>query len=140
MQGWVAEKSRAKGGWTPATAKSNQLWAERFIAMASDRPMSEYTKADAREFKSALLALPPNWTKIRELEKLSMKEAGRRATTLGLKPMAGKNVNKVLGFVRAFWNWAEANYDAVPSNPSTALMSKSAARLVTSVSHSRLPS
>lgn len=117
MQGWVAEKSRAKGGWTPATAKANQLWAERFIAMAGDSPMSEYTKADAREFKSALLALPPNWTKIKELEKLSMKDAGRRAAILGLKPMAGKNVNKVLGFVRAFWNWAEANYDAIPSNP-----------------------
>nr|WP_275092480.1 site-specific integrase [Sinorhizobium meliloti] len=117
IEAWVTEKSRAKGGWTPATAKANQLWAERFIAMAGDRPMSEYTKADAREFKSALLALPPNWTKIKELEKLSMKEAGRRATTLGLKPMAGKNVNKVLGFVRAFWNWAEANYDAIPSNP-----------------------
>ncbi|WP_245298511.1 site-specific integrase [Sinorhizobium sp. A49] len=117
MQGWVAEKSRAKGGWTPATAKANQLWAERFITMAGDRPMSEYSKADAREFKSTLLALPPNWTKIKELEKLSIKEAGQRATALGLKPMAGKNVNKVLGFVRAFWNWAEANYDAIPSNP-----------------------
>ncbi len=117
IEAWVTEKSRAKGGWTPATAKANQLWAERFIAMAGDRPMSEYTKADAREFKSTLLALPPNWTKIKELEKLSMKEAGRRATTLGLKPMAGKNVNKVLGFVRALWNWAEANYDNVPSNP-----------------------
>jgi integrase len=84
--------------------------------MASDRALSEYTKADAREFKSALLALPPNWTKIKELEKLSMKEAARRATSLGLEAMAGKNVNKVLGFVRAYWNWAEANYDDVPSN------------------------
>ncbi len=114
---WVAEKSRAKGGWTPATAKANQLWAERFIAMAGDRPLSAYTKADAREFKSALLALPPNWTKVKKLEKLSMKEAAHRAISLSLEPMAGKNVNKVLGFLRAFWNWAEANYDAVPSNP-----------------------
>lgn len=117
MQGWVSEKSRAKGSWTATTAKANQLWAERFIAMVGDRPMSAYTKADAREFKSALLALPPNWTKIKELGSLSMKEAAQKATNLGLEPMAGKNVNKVLGFVRAFWNWAEANYDAVTSNP-----------------------
>ncbi len=114
---WAAEKSRAKGGWTPATAKANRLWAERFIEMAGDRPLDNYGKADAREFKTVLLSLPPNWTKIKGLEKLPMKEAAKRATELSLEPMSGKNVNKVLGFVRAFWNWAEANYDDVPSNP-----------------------
>ncbi|PZM08533.1 integrase [Rhizobium tubonense] len=114
---WAAEKSRAKGGWTPATAKANRLWAERFIEMAGDRPMNNYGKADAREFKAVLLSLPPNWTKIKVLEKLSMKEAAKRATELSREPMSGKNVNKVLGFVRAFWNWAEANYDDIPTNP-----------------------
>ncbi|NTG61641.1 site-specific integrase [Agrobacterium rhizogenes] len=114
---WAAEKSRAKGGWTPATAKANRLWAERFIEMAGDRPMNSYSKADAREFKTALLSLPPNWTKIKGLEKLSMKEAAKRAAELNREPMSGKNVNKVLGFVRAFWNWAEANHDDIPTNP-----------------------
>ncbi len=113
---WVAEKSRAKGGWTPATAAANKLWAERFVEMASDRPIDGYSKADAREFKAALLSLPPNWTKIKGLEKLAMKEAAKRAAELKLEPMSGKNVNKVLGFLRAFWNWAKANYD-VASNP-----------------------
>ncbi|ASP99295.1 tyrosine-type recombinase/integrase [Sinorhizobium meliloti] len=113
---WVAEKSRAKGGWTPATAAANKLWTERFVEMASDRPIGDYGKSDAREFKTALLSLPPNWTKIKGLEKLAMKEAAKRAAELKLAPMSGKNVNKVLGFVRAFWNWAKANYD-VPSNP-----------------------
>ncbi|MFN3509373.1 MAG: DUF6538 domain-containing protein [Allorhizobium sp.] len=117
MKEWVAEKSRAKGGWTEATATANQLWTERFIAMAGDRALSDYTKSDARMFKSVLLALPPNWTKVKELAKLPMQEAAKRATSLGLEPMAGKNVNKVLGFVRAYWNWAEANYDHIPSNP-----------------------
>lgn len=113
---WVAEKSRAKGGWTTATAKANRLWAERFVEMAGDRPMDSYGKADAREFKTTLLSLPPNWTKVNGLGKLSMKEAARRALELGREPMAGKNVNKVLGFLRAFWNWAKANYD-VTGNP-----------------------
>ncbi|RVL09074.1 site-specific integrase [Sinorhizobium meliloti] len=113
---WVAEKSRAKGGWTPATAAANKLWAERFVEMASDRPIGDYGKSDARGFKTALLSLPPNWTKIKGLEKLAMNEAAKRAAELNLKPMSGKNVNKVLGFVRAFWNWAKANYD-VASNP-----------------------
>lgn len=117
MKDWVEEKSRAKGGWTPATAAANRLWTERFIAMAGDRALSEYTKSDARMFKSVLLALPPNWTKVKELAKLPMQDAAKRATSLGLEPMAGKNVNKVLGFVRAYWNWAEANYDDIPSNP-----------------------
>lgn len=117
MEAWATEKSRAKGGWTAATAKANRLWTERFIAMAGDKQMAEYSKADAREFKSTLLSLPPNWTKIKGLEKLAMKEAGKRAAALDLEPMTGKNLNKVLGFVRAFWNWAEANYDNVPNNP-----------------------
>lgn len=114
---WATEKSRAKGGWTTATAKANRLWAERFVEMAGDRPMDSYGKADAREFKNTLLSLPPNWTKNKDLEKLSMKEAAERAAEGNLAPMAGKNVNKVLGFLRAFWNWAKANYDDVPSNP-----------------------
>lgn len=116
IDAWAAEKSRAKGGWTSATAKANRLWAERFIEMAGDRPMDNYGKADAREFKTILLSLPPNWTKVNGLGKLSMKEAARRALELSLEPMAGKNVNKVLGFLRAFWNWAKANYDVI-SNP-----------------------
>ncbi|MEF0940851.1 site-specific integrase [Rhizobium sp. BR 362] len=117
MGAWVAEKTRANGGWTPKTAEANRLWTERFIEMAGDKPLSDYVKADAREFKAALLSLPPNWTKTKGFEKLPMNEAAKRATELSLEPMSGKNVNKVLGFVRAFWNWAEANYDDVPSNP-----------------------
>jgi integrase len=117
MEAWVAEKSRDKGGWTVATAMANRLWAQRFIEMTGDKPMVEYTKADAREFKAILLSLPPNWTKVKTLEKLSMMEAAKEAAASALRPMAGKNVNKVLGFVRAFWNWAEANYDGVPNNP-----------------------
>ncbi|NRP86926.1 hypothetical protein GFPCMMHI_02837 [Ensifer adhaerens] len=117
MEAWVAEKTRANGGWTPKTAEANRLWTERFIGMAGDKPMGDYAKADAREFKAALLSLPPNWTKTKGFEKLSMKEAAKRAAEMKLKPMTGKNVNKVLGFVRAFWNWSKSNYDYVPSNP-----------------------
>ncbi|MGF6172808.1 DUF6538 domain-containing protein [Ensifer sp. 4252] len=117
LKEWVAEKSRVNGGWTPTTAKANQLWAERFIEMVGDKPMGHYGKADARGFKTALLSLPPNWTKMKGLEKLTMKGAANRAAELNLEPMAGKNVNKVLGFLRAFWNWAKANYDDVTSNP-----------------------
>ncbi len=117
MEAWVAEKTRANGGWTPKTAEANRLWTERFIEMVDDKPMGDYAKADAREFKAALLSLPPNWTKTKGFEKLSMKEAAKRAAEMKLKPMAGKNVNKVLGFLRAFWNWSKSNYDDVPSNP-----------------------
>lgn len=111
MEAWVGEKSRAKGGWTPATAKANRLWTERFIELVGDKPLGEYAKADARAFKAALRVLPPSWTKTKALSDLSMEKAAKRAEALGLEPMAGKNANKVLGFVRSFWSWAEANYD-----------------------------
>lgn len=117
MKGWIDEKSRANGGWTPTTAKANQLWAERFIAMVGDRALSTYTKADARMFKSSLLSLPPNWTKNKALARLTMLEAANRAKALGLKTMSGKNANKIIGFVHAYWNWAMQNYDNIPNNP-----------------------
>ena len=117
IEDWVAEKGRVGGSWTASTLGMNKLWAERFVGMAGDRPINEYGKADAREFKTALLKLPPNWTKREDIGELPMKDAAQQAATLGIAPMANKNVNKVLGFVRALWNWAKANHDDVVSNP-----------------------
>lgn len=114
---WVAEKGRSDGEWVASTLAANKLWADRFVEMAGDKPINEYVKADAREFKVALLKLPPNWTKNKDVGHLSMKEAAAKAAALGIEPMSSKNVNKVLGFLRALWNWASANHDGVAGNP-----------------------
>jgi integrase len=114
---WATEKGRSNGEWVETTAKMNRLWAERFMEMAGDLPMSSYTKAHAREFKVTLLRLPPNWTKSKAVGHLAMKEASEQAASLGLEPMAAKNVNKILGFLRALWNWAGANHDEITANP-----------------------
>ncbi|MDW9527395.1 integrase [Sinorhizobium meliloti] len=114
---WIAEKGRGNGEWVASTLAANKLWAERFVEMAGDKPINEYVKADAREFKVALLKLPPNWTKNKEIGQLPMKDAAAKAAALGIDPMSSKNVNKVLGFLRALWNWAVANHDDVSGNP-----------------------
>ncbi len=114
---WAAEKGRSNGEWVASTLAANRLWAERFVEMMGDKPINEYRKGDAREFKVTLLKLPPSWTKNKDVGHLPMKEAANRAAVLGIEPMSSKNVNKVLGFLRALWNWAAANRDDVTTNP-----------------------
>lgn len=114
---WAKEKGRAGGEWTTSTLAANRLWAERFALVAGDRPANEYRKADARQFKTILLKLPPNWTKNKAIGGLPIKEAAAQAEALGIAPMSSKNANKVLGFLRAFWNWAKVNHDDVAANP-----------------------
>jgi integrase len=48
---------------------------------------------------------------------LSFTKAVEKAKTVEVERMSDRNVNKILGFVRAFWNWAEAQHDDVPINP-----------------------
>lgn len=114
---WVAEKGRSNGEWVASTLAANKLWAERFVELAGDKPINEYVKADAREFKAALLKLPPHWTKHKDVGHLPIKEAAMKSAALGIEPMSSKNVNKVLGFLRALWNWAGDNHDDVTGNP-----------------------
>jgi len=51
------------------------------------------------------------------LRELSFREASEKAAELGLPPMSDTNINKIIGFVAAFWNWAAENYDEVTGNP-----------------------
>jgi len=115
---WAAEKTRTS--WVPKTAREHRVWMSHFIAVAGDRPVDAYTKADARAFKSVLMSLPPNWNKHAALAGLPLDRASERARDLALPPMSDKNVNKLLGYVGSFWSWASDNFDDVPVNPSRA--------------------
>jgi len=114
IEEWAKDK---KTSWTEKTGVANILAAQRFMELAGDRRMDQYKKKDAREFKTALRALPKNYTTYPDLKGCSFPEAARKAAELSLPPMSDKNVNKNLGFVRAMWNWSNANYDDVPPNP-----------------------
>ncbi|NTH46617.1 tyrosine-type recombinase/integrase [Agrobacterium rhizogenes] len=113
---WVKEKTRKDGSWVDSSAKSNQLWAGRFKDLIGDKPLVEYVKSDARRFKQAIMSLPPNFTQKETFEGLAFSQAVEKAKTLEIKVMSDTNVNKILGFVRAFWNWAQTEYDDIPSN------------------------
>lgn len=114
---WVAEKTRKDGEWVESSAAANELWARRFQELAGDKPLKDYNKADARNFKKAIRTLPPNFLHKEDFRKLDFIEAVEKAASKKFGSMSDRNVNKILGFVRAFWNWAEGQYDHVPPNP-----------------------
>lgn len=117
IAGWVKEKTRKNGDWVNSSAKSNELWATRFKELVGDKPLKECVKADARAFKEAIMSLPPRYTAAEGFEGLSFTKAVEKAKTATVDRMSDRNVNKILGFVRAFWNWAAGQYDDIPSNP-----------------------
>ncbi|MEM5471479.1 site-specific integrase [Hoeflea sp. AS60] len=112
---WIEEKSRTS--WVPKTADAHRIWADRFVIIAGDKPLEAYNKADGRSFKETLMALPANWTGHPDLKDMRINEAATKAAALQLPPMSISNINKIIGFVGAFWNWAKAHYDGVTSNP-----------------------
>jgi len=123
---WVKEKTRKGGGktkaakksrWADSSAKSYQLWATRFQELVGDKPLGEYTKADARAFKQAIMSLPPGYAGKKGFKGLSFTKAVEKAKSMDIDRMSDTNVNKILGFVSAFWSWAEGEYDDVRGNP-----------------------
>lgn len=114
VDAWANEKARTS--WVAKTEREHRVWMGHFMSIVGDRPISSYTKADARAFRNVLLRLPSNWSKYDDLQGLPVQKAADKAEELGLTPMAETNVNKLLGFVASFWNWAEGQYDEVPAN------------------------
>jgi integrase len=114
VEAWAAEKSI---GWHKKTAHSYRVALGHFITVTGDKPLNHYTKEDGRAFKEVLLRLPSNWNKKRELKALPVHKAAERAHELGMEPTSANNVNKLMGYVSEFWNWAKGNYDECPANP-----------------------
>jgi integrase len=120
---WLTEKTRTS--WVPKSANEHRVWMKHFIALAGDKPLADYNKADARAFKLALLHLPANWVKLPAIRDLPLKEAAEKARELGLTPMSDTNRNKLLTRVGSFWTWAQKHYDDCPANPFRGLTDKS---------------
>lgn len=115
VEDWASEKARSS--WVKKTEDEHRTWMAHFISISGDKPLTDYGKIDGRAFKQVLLHLPANWVKHAAIKDLSIREAAERAKATGLPPMSESNLNKLIGFVSAFWNWADANYDEVPANP-----------------------
>lgn len=113
LEDWIAERSRSS--WKEKTASEHRVWISHFLATVGDRPIDQYRKVDAKAFKTALLSLPSNWNKKIALKGLSLAKAAEVAKAADMEPMSDSNLNKIIGFVAAFWNWADANFDDVQS-------------------------
>tara|TARA_R110002072_G_scaffold179978_2_gene336105 strand:+ start:988 stop:2505 length:1518 start_codon:yes stop_codon:yes gene_type:complete len=110
IEEWVEDKSRSES-WTLKTVDEYRRAVRDFMDLCGDRPIGDYTKADARAFRRALLILPPRWKHHKKLEGLSMVAAANKAEKLELVPMKPKTANKVMGFVSSLWSWMLSNYD-----------------------------
>ncbi|MGH1376005.1 MAG: DUF6538 domain-containing protein [Alphaproteobacteria bacterium] len=115
MEEWIEDKSRA--AWRPKTAREHRVWATHFINMVGDKPINEYTKSNARDYKNTLSTLPPSWSLKKELKGLRIDKAAKKAIKLDMPPMSISNLNKILCFTGSLWNWMLKNYDEVETNP-----------------------
>ncbi|UZD90329.1 site-specific integrase [Cognatishimia activa] len=104
--------AKAAGEWSPKALEDYQSWAELFIELQGDRPILTYLKADAREFKTALLSLPANRNKKPQTRGLPAKDAIEAAKEYALPTIATNTVNKALGRMQAIWKWADKQLDA----------------------------
>lgn len=110
---WFSEKALDKDGWREKTAQANKKALEALVGCCGDKSLTDYGLKDATAYKQMLMALPANWVKHKDLKKLSIKDAAARASALDLQPQSVTNINKNLGFVRAFWHWAGGNYEGI---------------------------
>jgi integrase len=108
---WEAEKAR--GAWSVKVRNDYLAWMLLFQQIAGDRPLGNYSKEDARTFKSVLLKLPANWRKKPAIKDLSVLEAIKKAEELGIAPMSTTTLNKAIGRLASFWSWTEAHFDGI---------------------------
>ncbi len=112
---WISEKSVSS--WSPRRKDACRATISLFLEIVGDKPVSSYTKGDARDFKAVLSDLPPNRSKLSETRGLGAREAACRARELALPPMLVVNINKQITIVSGLFDWLVAHYDAVTANP-----------------------
>lgn len=112
VESWLREKQST---WGNKASADHQHWLRRFLEIAGDKPLDNYSKADGRKFKEVLQRLPSNWTKKPETRGMAIDQAAKKAVELGMPAMSVSNANKAIGRVQSVWNWAAANYFDGPS-------------------------
>ncbi|WP_160116503.1 site-specific integrase [Ruegeria sp. AU67] len=98
-------------GWSAKLSNDYQAWIGLFIELQGDRPILDYKKADARDFKKVLLELPSNRNKLPQTIGLSPREAIQTAKDHELPTLSASTVNKALGRLQGIWKWADKQLD-----------------------------
>lgn len=124
---WVNQKLSSKAWKNPTDARQHRVWAERFIDLVGDRHPASYRKADASTFCDALSVIPPLYTNNSTFKGLSFPEVVEKAASIRKAAKAANenpprtistgNLNKILGYLAAFWNWLDARVDDLPRDP-----------------------
>ena len=90
--------------WVPKTRDENARVLDLFAELVgSTKPITEITKEDARDFRDALLKLPANYSKLKTLKGMALKEI--LAKSLKAARLSEKTRRKYLENLRAFLNW-----------------------------------
>jgi len=89
-----------KTAWSPKTLLQNSSALKQFVAIVGDKPIADINRKDCRAYRDLLRKLPPNATK--RFRGVSFE----KIAAFGEPPMSPKNVNRVLGAITAFFNWA----------------------------------
>ncbi|WP_170517867.1 site-specific integrase [Ruegeria atlantica] len=98
-------------GWSAKLSNDYQAWIGLFIELQGDRPILDYKKADARDFKNVLLELPSNRNKLPQTIGLSPREAIQAAKDHEFPTLSVSTVNKALGRLQGIWKWADKQLD-----------------------------
>lgn len=105
------EEAIQSGGWSTKASDDYRVWIDLFLEVAGDRPVLDYSKVDARRFRSILQGLPKNRQKYPETQGLAPQEAVAAAEAHGLDTLSTATVNKALGRLQALWKWADRQLD-----------------------------
>ncbi|MCA0930165.1 site-specific integrase [Ruegeria profundi] len=99
------------GQWSAKLVNDYQTWTDLFIELQGDRPVLDYNKPDARDFKNVLLELPSNRNKLPQTIGLSPRDAIQAAKDHELPTLSVSTVNKALGRLQGIWKWADKQLD-----------------------------
>ena len=105
IQHYISE-AETVGQWTAKSQKEIQSSLDLFVKVIGDIPFKSIDRPDVREFKETLLKLPPNMSKIPRYKDKAIKELLAMDHP---KTMALGTVNKLLGRVSTFFNYAVKN-------------------------------
>lgn len=112
FEAWISSPETRK--WKVNTARDTRVALNHFLKARGNRPLGSYEKQDAREFKVLVQDLPPRWNLLKIFAGMPLVDVARKARALDMPRQANSTLRRNLGFVGAFFKWAEKNYDEAP--------------------------
>lgn len=104
-------EAKAAEDWGPKVENDYRAWTAVFIEEFGDRGILQYSKDDARRFKTLLMGLPSNRNKHTETAGKSASECVAIAERLELPRLSVTTINKALSRLQATWIWSNKQLD-----------------------------